>query len=67
MKFAKYFRRPVIPKAFLSVQPNEGWKTQYFLIVMEDISWGHTKEVESGISIEELLSVIDDLAEFHAF
>jgi len=34
---------------------------------MEDIAWGTTEDVNNGLDIERLASVIDELAEFHAY
>lgn len=66
-RIGRHFKKPIIPKVYLSVVHNLGWQNKYFMILMEDIDWGVTEGVEDGLTIERLLPVIDDLAEFHAY
>ena len=38
-----------------------------FMMIMDDLSWGITYDVPNGLTFNGLLSIIDDLAEFHTF
>ncbi|TNV72976.1 hypothetical protein FGO68_gene11030 [Halteria grandinella] len=66
-KLSGHYRSPVIPKIYLSILANEEWTDKYFMILMEDIDWGRTYDSESGLTLKELATVIDDLAEFHNY
>lgn len=59
------YKRPCIPKLYLSL--SDPGETNFYVLVMENISWGRTEDVDNGLDIERLAKVIDGLAEFHAY
>lgn len=50
-------------------EPNEAPNSvdSYFMMLMEDIPWGVTQGAFSGVTLDNMLAVVDDLAEFQAY
>ena len=64
------FMSPVFPQCHLialdkSHKANQDKASQFYLLFMEDLHWAESLGLEQGLKGQELLRVVDRLAEFH--
>jgi hypothetical protein len=74
----KQFVNPVFPKLYLQASlrgthqalftnTSKENDEAFYLMLIDYIAWGKTLSCGLGLDLQSLLSVIDDLAEYHAF
>jgi len=70
LSIGNQFTNPVFPQCHLialdkSHKANQDKTNQFYLLFLEDLHWAESMSMEQGLKGQDLLRVVDSLAEFH--